>query len=96
LYGVQNTWVQALSDLGIVGLVLLVATFASAFWCAWRLTRTSTDPAAAIGLAWTALVVWLWAAQGFVAGIPLDAVTWLGFGLVAVGAAHARESVTVD
>jgi hypothetical protein len=30
-----------------------------------------------------------------VAGIPLDAVTWLAFGLVAVGAAHARESVTV-
>ena len=30
-----------------------------------------------------ALVIWLWTAQSFVAGIPLDAVTWLGFGLVA-------------
>jgi O-antigen ligase len=96
LYGVQNTWVQALSDLGVVGLLLLVATFAAAIRCAWPAARTAAGPAAAVGLAWTALVVWLWAAQGFVAGIPLDAVTWLGFGLVAVGAAHARESVTVD
>jgi O-antigen ligase len=96
LYGVQNTWVQALSDLGVVGLLLLVATFAAAVCCAWRPTRAAANPAAVIGLAWTALVVWLWAAQGFVAGIPLDAVTWLGFGLVAVGAAHAHESVTVD
>jgi hypothetical protein len=41
------------------------------------------------------LCVWLWAAQGLVAGIPLDALTWLGVGLVAVGAAQTRDSVTV-
>ena len=96
LYGVQNIWVQALSDLGVVGLLLLVATFAAAARCAWRPSRAAAVPAAAVGFAWAALVVWLWAAQGFVAGIPLDAVTWLGFGLVAAGAAQARESVTVD
>jgi O-antigen ligase len=96
LYGVQNTWVQALSDLGVVGLLLLVATFAAAARYAWPATREAAVPAAAVGLTWTALVVWLWAAQGLVAGIPLDAVTWIGFGLVAVGAANARESVTVD
>jgi O-antigen ligase len=95
LYGVQNAWVQALADLGVVGLLLLVATFAAAIRCAWRPSRAVAGPAAVIGLTWTALAVWLWTAQGFVAGIPLDAVTWLGFGLVAVGAAHARESVTV-
>ena len=45
---------------------------------------------ALLGLGWTALVVWLWTAQSFVAGIPLDAVTWLGFGLVATGAARMK------
>jgi hypothetical protein len=31
----------------------------------------------------TLLLAWLWAAQGYVAGIPLDALTWLTFGLAA-------------
>ena len=35
-----------------------------------------------------AVLVWLWTAQGFVAGIPLDALTWLAFGLAATQAAH--------
>ena len=95
LYGVQNTWVQALSDLGVVGLLLLLATFAAAVRCAWSPARKALEPAAAVGLVWIALLLWLWAAQGFVAGIPLDALTWLAFGLVAIGAAQARESVTV-
>jgi O-antigen ligase len=96
LYGVQNAWVQTLSDLGVVGFVLLVAMFVAVLRCAWRATRAVLDPAAPIGLAWTVLTGWLLAAQGLVAGIPLDAVLWLGFGLVAVGAARARDWVTVD
>ena len=31
----------------------------------------------------TLLLAWLWTAQGYVAGIPLDALTWLTFGLAA-------------
>jgi O-antigen ligase len=96
LYGVQNGWVQALSDLGVVGLTLLVTLFATALVCAWRATRVVIDPAAAVGLAWTVLVAGLWIAQGLVAGIPLDAVMWLGFGLVAVSVARAQTLVTVD
>jgi O-antigen ligase len=90
-YGVQDVWIQALSDLGIIGLGLLIAMFASVIAVGVRVARTAGNAAALIGLAWTALVVWLWAAQSFVAGIPLDAVTWLGFGLVATGAALARK-----
>jgi O-antigen ligase len=78
-YGVQDSWVQALADLGVVGFVLWVAVFASAIWLALR-------NASAIGLyAFTAtlLLAWLWTAQGYVAGIPLDALTWLTFGLAA-------------
>jgi O-antigen ligase len=78
-YGVQDSWVQALADLGVVGLVLWVAVFASAGWLAIR-------NASALGiyaLMSTLLLAWLWTAQGYVAGIPLDALTWLTFGLAA-------------
>jgi O-antigen ligase len=78
-YGVQNSWLQALADLGVVGLVLWLAVFASAAWLAVR-------NASALGiyaLMATLLLAWLWTAQGFVAGIPLDALTWLTFGLAA-------------
>jgi O-antigen ligase len=92
LYGVQNMWAQSLADLGVVGLLLAVATFAAALW---RGLRSRRSPAALVGLLWLVLCVWLWAAQGLVAGIPLDALTWLGVGLVAVGAAQTRDSVTV-
>jgi O-antigen ligase len=78
-YGVQDSWVQALADLGVLGFALWVAVFASAIWLALR-------NATAVGLyAFTAtlLLAWLWTAQGYVAGIPLDALTWLTFGLAA-------------
>jgi hypothetical protein len=32
----------------------------------------------------------IWAAQGLVAGLPLDALTWIGFGFAATAAANAR------
>ena len=76
-YGVQNVWVQALADLGIVGCALWAAVFAAAAWLAGRTH-------ALVALAWIGLLVWLWSAQGFVAGIPLDALTWLSFGLTTV------------
>lgn len=86
-YNVQNVWIEALADLGVVGLVLLLSMFVAVAAVGWRHARRLGEPAALLGLGWTALVVWLWTAQSFVAGIPLDAVTWLGFGLVATGAA---------
>jgi O-antigen ligase len=76
-YGVQNVWVQALADLGVVGCLLWAAVFAAAGWLAVR-------SHALVALAWIALLVWLWSAQGFIAGIPLDGLTWLAFGLAAV------------
>ena len=65
--------------------------FAAVAAVGWRGARRLGEPAALLGLGWTALVVWLWTAQSFVAGIPLDAVTWLGFGLVATGAARMQS-----
>jgi O-antigen ligase len=89
-YGVQNVWIQSLADLGVIGLALLLAMFVAVAVTGWRVARSTREAAGVIGLGWTALVVWLWTAQGFIAGIPLDAVTWLGFGLVATGAARSR------
>jgi O-antigen ligase len=87
-YGVQNVWVQALADLGVVGLALLVALFAAAAWTAARPTVRLGSVPALVGLGWIAVLVWLWTAQGFIAGIPLDALTWLGFGLGATMIGH--------
>jgi O-antigen ligase len=80
-YGVQNSWIQALADLGVIGLALWVAVFATAAWVAVKGLPAVT---ALYGLLATALLVWLWTAQGFVAGIPLDALTFLAFGVVAM------------
>jgi O-antigen ligase/polysaccharide polymerase Wzy-like membrane protein len=79
-YGVQNLYVQTLADLGVVGFVLLLSVFATVAWVALR----SRNAFAAIGLAWAAVVAGVWAALGIVAGIPLDALTWIAFGLVAI------------
>ena len=81
-YGVQNFYVQTLADLGLVGFLLVAAVFVSAAWLAAR--RVASTPAL-VGLLWTLAVGGLWIAQGIVAGLPLDALTWLAFGLAARG-----------
>jgi O-antigen ligase len=73
-YGVQNLYVQFLADLGVVGFLLLLAVFAAA-------VRLALRHGAAFGLLLTAVAAGVWIAQGIVAGIPLDALTWLGIGL---------------
>jgi O-Antigen ligase len=80
-YGVQNLYVQALADLGIVGLILLLSVFACAAWLALR-ARTAL---ATIGVLWLAVAAGVWGALGIVAGIPLVALTWLGVGLTSTG-----------
>jgi O-antigen ligase len=81
-YGVQNFYVQHLADLGIVGLLLLAGVFAASLGLA---VRRLGSPGAIVGLLWTLVVGGLWIAQGIVAGLPLDALTWLAFGLAARG-----------
>lgn len=73
-YGVQSSWVQALADLGVVGLLAWAAIFLTAAWRAFRVR-------ALYPLLLICVLVWLWSAQGYVAGIPLDALTFLGIGL---------------
>jgi hypothetical protein len=80
-YGVQNSWIQALADLGVVGLVLWAAVFAVAAWAAGKAAIVFRSTTGLYALMCIAVLVWLWTAQGYVAGIPLDALTWLAAGL---------------
>jgi O-antigen ligase len=75
-YGVQNSWVQAGADLGVVGVLAWAAVFLTAAWHAYR--RRLLYPLLVL-----CALVWLWTAQGFVAGIPLDALTFITIGLAA-------------
>jgi len=81
-WGVQNFWVQLLADTGLVGLALGLATFVAGLATALRARR-----GVFLGLVATGFILvaaGTWNAVGVVAGIPLQAVTWLGFGLAAV------------
>ena len=76
-YGVQNLYVQTLADLGAIGFLLLGSVFAVGVSLAARARTAFTT----IGLLWIAVIAGVWAALGIVAGIPLDALTWMAFGL---------------
>ena len=88
-WGVQNAYVQAAADLGALGLVLWLLPFVLALVLALRANAPPCGVATFAILAAMGVLV----GQGLVAGIPLDAVMWLGFGLAATAAAQ-RSSVT--
>lgn len=95
-YGIQNAYVQALADLGLVGLALLLATLAAGLWSAGRAALGGRDEVAGLallGLAWTLVAMGVWTAVGLVSGIPLDALLWIALGVCAAAAAAARRPV---
>jgi hypothetical protein len=89
-YGVQNLYVQALADLGIVGLMLLLSVFACSAWLALR-ARTAL---ATMGVLWVAVAAGVWGALGIVAGIPLVALTWLGAGLASTPRSEEDSAIS--
>jgi hypothetical protein len=88
-WGVQNAYVQSAADLGLIGLTLWLAPFALALVLS---LRANAPPGAVATFALLA-AMGVWGGQGLVAGIPLDAVTWLGFGLAATAAAQRTPPV---
>jgi hypothetical protein len=88
-WGVQNAFVQAAADLGLVGFLLWLAPFALALLLALR----ANAPPGAVGVFVVLSTIGIWLGQGLVAGIPLDAVTWLGFGLAATAAVERSRTV---
>jgi hypothetical protein len=87
-WGIQNAYIQAAADLGLVGLVLWLAPFALALVLALR----ANAPPGAVAAFTILAAMGIWGGQGLVAGIPLDAVTWLGFGLAATAAAQRSQA----
>jgi len=91
-WGVQNAYVQAAADLGLIGLVLWLAPFALALVLALR----ANAPPGAAAVFTILAAMGIWGGQGLVAGIPLDAVTWLGFGLAATAAAQRTSAAAQE
>ena len=89
-WGVQNGYVQAAADLGAVGAVLWVLPFVLAL----VLALGANAPPGAVATFTILAAMGIWIAQGLVAGIPLDAVMWLGFGLAATAAAQRTSSAS--
>jgi hypothetical protein len=94
-WGVQNGIVQTLADLGVVGLLLLAATFAAAFRLLVRVARRGPPDLARSALAatgWLILAIAVFTGTGLLAGAVVDAQLWLGLGL----AAALNETLTSD
>ncbi len=81
-WGVQNLYIETLADLGAIGLAALAALFAAALTVGLRAGPASPVPL--VGVAWMLVAAGVWIGIGIVPGIPLAALTWLGFGLVTV------------
>ncbi len=95
-WGVQNAYVEALADLGPIGLAgFLAALLVPAGMAA----RRGMGIAAPAGVAVVLVALGAWNGYGLIAGIPLDALTWLGVAtaLVAVRAkrVHGTQTSTV-
>ena len=87
-WGVQNLWVQLLADTGIVGLALALTTYGTALVTAFRAARRRVS-LGLVAAGWILVATGTSNAIGIIAGIPLDAVTWLGFGFAVVAAGMA-------
>jgi O-antigen ligase len=87
-WGVQNAYVQAAADLGLIGLVLWLAPFALALVLALR----ANAPPGAVAAFTILSAMGIWGGQGLVAGIPLDAATWVGLGLAATAVAQRTRA----
>lgn len=93
-YGVQNAYMQALADMGILGFTVLVAFLGTVLAVAGRVALRG-PPAVASGafvaLLWLVVAAVVWSAIGLVAGIPVDALIWIAAGLAVASAARAKN-----
>ena len=94
-WGVQNAYLQTLTDLGTVGFGALLALFGATVAVGGR-AAVRAPPAAAVpavlGLLWLLVAAGVWNGLGLVAGIPLDALTWLAVGLAGAAAAWTADA----
>lgn len=89
-WGVQNAYVQSLSDFGVLGLVVFLAAL---FLPVWLALRRGVRPLAVAGAAVVLVTAGVWNGLGLVAGIPTDALTWLGVGAAIASVSGAARRV---
>ena len=86
-WGVQNLYLQAAADMGVVGVAAVLALLGSGLLVGLRWALRAPPAGAALALVpvlWLLMAVGIWNGLGIVAGIPLVAMTWLSLGLAAV------------
>jgi O-antigen ligase len=81
-WGIQLLYLQVAADLGVAGIAVLLALAATGLATGIRGIRSS--PVALCGLGWLLVAAGVWTGIGLVSGLPLGALTWIAFGLVAV------------
>ncbi len=85
-WGIDNGYIEALAELGAVGLVLFLALLSTGlaigFVSALRSPAVSSA-CAIVGVVWLLVAAGSWLGQGLTAGSAWDALAWLGLGLVA-------------
>jgi len=84
-WGVQNGVIQTLSDLGVVGLVLLAGAISAGARIAWRTAARGGDAAAtgAIALGWLIVAAAAFTGTGLLPGSSIEALLWLSLGTAA-------------
>ncbi|MDQ3823606.1 MAG: O-antigen ligase family protein, partial [Actinomycetota bacterium] len=85
-WGVQNAYLHAAAELGIVGLALFLGVFATGLLVAGRAAARAppgTALAASLPILWLLVTMGVWLGLGLVAGIPLVGLQWLALGLAA-------------
>jgi O-Antigen ligase len=90
-WGVQNAYVQALADMGVIGLLAFLGAVAVPLLVALR--HGAGDERVA-GIAVALVAVGVWNGIGLVAGIPLDALTWLAVGTALASTVATHDSLT--
>jgi O-antigen ligase len=95
-WGVQNAYLQALADMGAAGGLALLALAGAGLATGIRSALRTPDgsparTAAVTGTLWLCVVLGIWNGIGLVAGLPLDALLWLGLGGTAAAAAGIAD-----
>jgi O-antigen ligase/polysaccharide polymerase Wzy-like membrane protein len=93
-WGVQNLYVQSLAETGVIGFLLLVGLFVSGLATAGRVAWRGPPAVGLLAVLWLLVCVGVWNALGIIAGIPMDALTWLALGLAVAAAAARRAGVS--
>ena len=91
-WGVQNLYVQALAETGVIGFLLLAGLFVSGLATAGRVALRGPPEVGLLAVLWLLVCLGVWNALGIIAGIPMDALTWVALGLSAAAAALLSDA----